>query len=72
MTTPALVKEADIVRAIRAAKKLGAKRVKIGPDGSIDILLEDDKTTDALPRAQPDSFEPLVTIDDRPKRKLVF
>lgn len=72
MTTPALVKEADIVRAIRAAKKLGAKRVKIGPDGSIDILLEDDKTTDALPHTQPDPFEPLVTIDDRPKRKLVF
>ena len=73
MTAPARVKEADIRRALRAALKLGAKRVKVGPDGSIDIVLVDDlMVTPALPEGQPDSSEPLVTIDDRPRKKLVF
>jgi hypothetical protein len=35
MTTRALVKEADMKRAIRAAKKLGAARVSIAKDGTI-------------------------------------
>ena len=41
MTVPAKVKEADIMRALRAAKKVGAKRVIVGADGSIDIHFED-------------------------------
>ncbi len=41
MTVPARVKQADIARALREAQKIGAKRVKIGLDGSIDILLND-------------------------------
>jgi hypothetical protein len=41
MTVPARVKKADIARALREAQKIGAKRVKIGPDGDIDILLND-------------------------------
>jgi hypothetical protein len=42
MTVPARLKQADIARALREAQKIGAKRVKIGLDGSIDILLDDD------------------------------
>jgi hypothetical protein len=41
MTVPARVKQADIARALREAQKIRAKRVKIGLDGSIDILLND-------------------------------
>jgi hypothetical protein len=41
MTVPARVKQADIARALREAQKIGAKRVKIGLDGSIDILLNE-------------------------------
>jgi hypothetical protein len=41
VTAPARVKEADMMRAVRTAKKLGAKRVRIAPDGSIDIVLDD-------------------------------
>jgi hypothetical protein len=49
MTVPARVKQADIARALREAQRIGAKRVKIGPDGSIDILLDDDDMAQALP-----------------------
>jgi hypothetical protein len=48
MTVPARVKQADIARALREAQKIGAKRVKIGPDGSIDILLNDDEMAAGL------------------------
>jgi hypothetical protein len=41
MTVPARIKQADIARALREAQKIGARRVKIGPDGSIDILLNE-------------------------------
>ena len=57
MTVPARVKQADIARALREAQKIGAKRVKIGPDGSIDIVLEAEEQTAALPTGRHD--EPL-------------
>jgi hypothetical protein len=60
MTAPARVKEADIMRALRAAKKLGAKRVRVGPDGSIDIVLIDEQTEDRLPNWQPEAEPPPV------------
>jgi hypothetical protein len=41
MTVPARVRQADITRVLRAAQKIGAKLVKVGPDGVIDILLND-------------------------------
>jgi hypothetical protein len=49
MTVRARIKQADIARALREAQKIGAKRVKIGPDGSIDILLDDDDIAQSLP-----------------------
>ena len=44
MTASSLVKEADIMRALRAAKKLGWARVSIAKDGTIvfDIWFQDD------------------------------
>ena len=37
--TPAKVTQADVARAIRAAKQAGAKGVEIRPDGTIYISL---------------------------------
>jgi hypothetical protein len=68
MTAPAPVKEADMMRAIRAAKKLGAARVSIFKNGTIVFDIQPSALT--LPMAE--SSEPLVTIDDRPKKRLVF
>jgi hypothetical protein len=72
MTVPARVKQADIARALREAQKIGAKRVKIGPDGSIDIVLETEEQTVALTNGRHD--EPLapIRIRDRPKKKVVL
>jgi hypothetical protein len=44
MTIRAKIKQADIERLVRGAKKAGAKRVRVEPDGTVDILLEDTKT----------------------------
>ena len=72
MTVLARVKQADIARALREAQKIGAKRVKIGPDGSIDIVLETEEQAVALPNGRHD--EPLgpIRIRDRPKKKVVL
>ena len=68
MTAPAPVREADMMRAIRAAKKLGAARVSIFKNGTIVFDIQPNALT--LPVAE--LSEPLVTIDDRPRKKLVF
>jgi hypothetical protein len=68
MTAPASLREADMLRAIRAAKKLGASRVSIFKDGTIVFDIQPNPLT--LPMAE--LSEPLVTIDDRPKKRLVF
>ena len=72
MTVAARVKQADIARALREAQKIGAKRVKIGPDGSIDIVLETEEQAAALPNGRHD--EPLgpIRIRDQPKKKVVL
>ena len=72
MTVPARIKQADIARALREAQKIGAKRVKIGADGSIDIVLETEEQAAALPNGRHD--EPLgpIRIRDRPKKKVVL
>ena len=72
MTVPARVKQADIARALREAQKIGAKRVKIGADGSIDIVLETEEQAAAPPNGRHD--EPLgpIRIWDRPKKKVVL
>jgi hypothetical protein len=72
MTVPARIKQADIARALREAQKIGAKRVKIGPDGSIDIVLETEEQAAALTNGRHD--EPLapISIRDQPKKKVVL
>jgi hypothetical protein len=72
MTVPARVKQADLRRALREAQKIGAKRVKIGADGSIDIVLGTEEQA-AAPlygrRAEPPGP---IRIRDRPKKKVVL
>ena len=72
MTARALARQSDIARALREAQKIGAKRVKIGADGSIDIVLETEEQAAALPNGRHD--EPLgpIRIRDRPKKKVVL
>jgi hypothetical protein len=55
VTAPALVKESDMMRAIRAAKKLGATRVSIAKDGTIvfDIQPAEPQIGGSLPIRQP-------------------
>ena len=54
MTAPALIKEADMMRAIRAAKKLGAVRVSIAKDGTIVFDMSGQESQ--LPKGQPESL----------------
>ena len=72
MTVPARVKQADIARALRAAQKIGAKRVKIGSDGSIDIVLETEEQAAALTNGRHDEPVGPIRIRDRPKKKVVL
>jgi hypothetical protein len=72
MTTPARARQADIARALREAQKIGAKRVKIGPDGSIDIVLEADEQADPPPVGLHDEPPGPIRIRDRPKKKVVL
>jgi hypothetical protein len=70
MTVPARVKQADIARALREAQKIGAKRVKIGPDGVIDILLNDG---DLAPSLAPDQQDPgPIRIRRHAKKRMEF
>ena len=72
MTVPARVKQADIARALREAQKIGAKRVKIGADGSIDIVLETEEQAAALPNGRHDELLGPIRIRDQPKKKVVL
>jgi hypothetical protein len=72
MTVPARVKQADIARALREAQKIGAKRVKIGADGSIDIVLETEEQAGAPPNGRHDELLGPIRIRDRPKKKVVL
>lgn len=46
MTAPALIKQAAIDRAVRVAIKRGAKKVRVLPDGTIDILISGEQLAD--------------------------
>jgi hypothetical protein len=43
------ITQADIARAIRAAKQAGAESVEVRPDGSIIVLLKNDSVVAAAP-----------------------
>jgi hypothetical protein len=70
MTVPARVKQADIARALREAQKVGAKRVKIGPDGSIDILLNDGDIAVQFAQDQPEPGP--IRIRRHAKKRMEF
>jgi hypothetical protein len=70
MTVPARVKQADLRRALREAQKIGAKRVKIGADGSIDIVLGTEEQAAAPPYGRCDELPGPVRIRDQPKTKV--
>jgi hypothetical protein len=73
MTTPARVKQADMARAVRTAKKYGAARVTMGPDGSIvfDIQPQDDHPSADSPRRPPDDPAP-IKMRKRAKEPMEF
>ena len=70
MTARALVKEADLTRALRAAKKLGWARVSIAKDGTIvfEILSPEDHLD---PDSAPEEPGP-IRIRKHAKKRLVF
>jgi hypothetical protein len=72
VTLAAKIRQADLRRALKEAHRIGAKRVKVGPDGviGIDIVLETEEQAAALPNGIYD--EPLgpIRIRDRPKTKV--
>jgi hypothetical protein len=74
MTVAARVKQADLRRALKEARRIGARQVKIGVDGVIviDIVLETEQQAAALPNGGHD--EPLgpIRIRDRPKKKVAL
>ena len=43
--TPARHTQADVARSIRAAKQAGAAAVELRPDGTIRIVISQEKTT---------------------------
>jgi hypothetical protein len=70
MTARALVKEADLMRAVRAARKLGATRVSIARDGTIvfDIQSQDNHLH---PDSAPDNSGP-IKIRKHAKKRMDF
>ena len=46
MTAPAPIKQAHVARVLREAIKLGAKKVRVLPDGTIDILISGEQLAD--------------------------
>jgi hypothetical protein len=73
MTVRAPVKQAAIARALREARKHGAKRVRLEPDGTIDIVLDDGQTE--LPDRQPHEEQPRRAVYKTravPKEKVVL
>jgi hypothetical protein len=70
MTVAARIRQADLRRALKEAHKIGAKRVKVGPDGVIDILLNDGDT--AAPLVS-DQHEPgPIKIRKHAKKRMDF
>ena len=72
MTTPALVKEADIMRVGRAAKKLGMRATITTKDGTTIVFDMEPPDNHMLPYRQPDPSEPLVHIRKRPTKKVTL
>ena len=70
MTVAARIRQADLRRALKEAHKIGAKRVKVGPDGVIDILLNDGDT--AIPLASDQQEPGPIRIRRHAKKRMDF
>jgi hypothetical protein len=57
---PAVITQADVARAIRAAKQAGAEAVELRPDGTIIVVLKNTQTV-------PDENPP-----EPPKREIIM
>lgn len=73
MTAPALVRQAAIDRAVRVAIKRGAKKVRVLPDGTIDILISGEQLaeTDKISVEQTDRDSIVGPLDPR-STKAIF
>ena len=70
MTVAARIRQADLRRALKEAHKIGAKRVKVGPGGVIDILLNDGDT--ATPLASDQQEPGPIRIRRHAKKRMDF
>jgi hypothetical protein len=72
MTVPARLKQADLRRALNEARRVGATRLRITTDGTVDFFFEREEQADAPPNGRHD--EPLgpIKIRDQPKKKVVL
>jgi hypothetical protein len=61
---PAPLTQADIARALRAAKQAGAKSVEVRPDGSIVVLLTNGSVVAPPPRAGDPELEKWLADED--------
>jgi hypothetical protein len=69
VTLPAPIKQAHIARVLREAIKLGAKKVRVLPDGTIDILILEEQLAGAdILSVEPESAE-RETIIGKPNSK---
>ena len=51
--TPARITQADVARAIRAAKQAGAGAVEIKPDGTIRVVIVPESITQPMDNPEP-------------------
>jgi hypothetical protein len=70
MTVPARVKQADLRRALKEAHRIGAKKVRVGRDGVIDILLNDGEM--AAPLASDQEEPGPIRIRRHAKKRMDF
>ena len=72
MTTPALVKEADIMRVGRAAKKLGMRATITTKDGTTIVFDIERPDNHMLPLRQPDDESGPIKISNPTKERVKF
>lgn len=74
MTMPAKLKQADVARVLREARKQGAPRVDFAPDGSIQVWLKGDPQPigEAPAPPEPAERETIIGKPDSKGKKIVL
>jgi hypothetical protein len=70
MTVAAKIRQADLRRALKEAHRIGAKKVRVGRDGVIDILLNDGEM--AAPLASDQEEPGPIRIRRHAKKRMDF